>query len=143
MIAVTIPGPPVPAARPRVVNSHAFTPEPYASWKRMAALLIRASTRGQTLPAGPLWLNVDVYHPRPKGRPDYVPADVWKQGRVTPAVTRSDLDNHVKAISDALQDSGLIDNDNRIAHIVASSWFAPAAGKVGVEVSVGGFGEER
>ena len=143
MISIFIPLEPVPAARPRVYRGHAHTPEPYASWKRAAALVVRTATVGQALASGPLWLQVDVYHPRPKTRPAYIPADVWKSGRATPAVTRSDLDNHVKAVSDAVQDSGLLDNDNRIAHLVASSWFAPAAGRVGCELSIGPFTEAR
>ena len=141
-ISLFLPLTPVPAARPRVANGRAYTPEPYASWKDAAALFLRAHTRGITLPDGPLWLSVDVYHPRPTRRPGYVPPDVWKSGRATPAITRSDLDNHLKAVLDALQDSGALSNDNRIAHIVASSWFAADGGKVGAEIAMGGFSED-
>lgn len=142
MISIFLPLTPTPAARPRVVKGRAYTPEPYASWKHAAALYLRTATAGQALPDGPLWLSVELYHPRPNRRPDYIPAAVWREGRATPAITRSDLDNHIKAVSDALQDSGVLDNDNRITHIVATSRLAPKDGKVGVEVAVGGFGEE-
>ena len=143
MISTFLPLTPTPAARPRVVKGRAYTPEPYASWKDAAALYLRTATAGQALPDGPLWLSVALYHPRPKRRPDYIPAAVWREGRATAAITRSDLDNHVKAVSDALQDSGVLDNDNRITRISAASWLVPTDGKVGVAVSVGGFGDER
>lgn len=138
MLTATIPGKPVPAARPRVVNGHAFTPAEYAAWKRGAAFVLRAAGARCPCPPGvPLWAEVTVYHPRPQSKPAHVDAETWRSGMAVASVTRSDLDNHVKAVLDALQDSGWLDNDNRIAHLVASAYYAPARGAVGVDVSVG------
>jgi len=134
MLRATIRGVPVPAARARVVNGHAFTPEGYATWKAGAAFQLRAQL--PELPAGPLAVTVVVFHPRPKSRPAYIPAASWKAGSVYEGITRSDLDNHVKAVLDALQDSGRLDNDNRVVRLTAESWFAGVADPVGVEVGI-------
>lgn len=137
MIRVIIPGKPVPAARPRVVHGHAYTPDGYARWKAYAAAVIRLAARGVTLPDGPLELVLTVTHPRPATRPQHVSPEAWATRMIVPAITRSDLDNHVKAVADALQDSGMLDNDNRIAHIVASSWYAGTSEAQGVRLALG------
>lgn len=137
LLLATIPGEPVPAARPRVVGSHAFTPDRYRRWKAGAALVLRAAGAARPCPPlVPLEVVIAVYHPRPLARPRHVEPALWRMGTATPAITRSDLDNHAKAVLDSLQDSGWLDNDNRVAYLVASSRYTAVGDAPRVVVSV-------
>lgn len=133
----SIPGTPIPFARPRFAGKRGYQDPTYAAWKRGAALILRAALHGgPAFPRQPLALEVHVYHPRPKVRPAHVDRLTWSAGGCCYAITRSDLDNHVKAVCDALQDAGVIADDRWIVHIVATNWYAPTFGAVGVDVSI-------
>lgn len=135
-ILATIPGPAIPFARPRFSAGRGYQDPAYAAWKRCAALILRAAGGGRPLSRQPLALEVTLYRERPKARPEGVDAATWKMGIACLAIGRSDLDNHVKAVADALVDSGVIADDRWIVHIVATSWYAPSFGAVGVDVSI-------
>jgi Holliday junction resolvase RusA-like endonuclease len=135
LLAAFIPGDPVPFARPRFNHGRAFQSPEYAAWKRGAALILRAAMAGRPrIERQPLYLVVEVYHSRPTARPEHVDADEWRLGLAAWAITRSDTDNHVKAVGDALQDGGVIEDDRWIARIEASSQYAPRGGRAGVNV---------
>lgn len=132
-LAVFLPGQPVPCARPRVINGRAYTPADYARWKQGAALVLRSQ---RVVIPGPVWVEITVYHNRPISRPLHVSGDDWRTGGAHYAISRGDLDNYVKGVLDAMQDGGVLANDRQVVHIVASSRYAPAKGKPGIEVAV-------
>jgi len=136
VIQAQILGNPVPFARPRFSGKRAYQAPVYAAWKAGAALQLRAAARGQSFARQPLALEVNVYHPRPATRPAHADRPIWSAGGCCYAITRSDLDNHIKAVCDALQDAGIIADDRWIVHIVAWSWYAPTLGPVGVGVTL-------
>lgn len=89
-VSFTIPGAPVPKARPRVVRGHAFTPKRTRSYERKVRRCARAA--GVRPLAGPVSLALEVW-----------PADHH----------RMDIDNIAKAVSDAL--NGLAyDDDSQV-----------------------------
>ena len=133
----TIPGTPVPFARPRFNGARGYQDPTYDAWKRSAALILRAALHGgPAFVRQPLALEVNVYHPRPKVRPAHVDRLTWSAGVCCYAITRMDLDNCIKAVADALQDGGVIGDDRWIVQLVAWSWYAPTFGAVGVDVSI-------
>ena len=135
-LRATIPGPPVPFARPRFSAGRGYQDPAYAAWKRGAALILRAAGGGRSLARQPLALEVHVFHPRPKARPAHVDRLTWSAGVCCYAITTKDLDNIIKAVADALQDGGVIADDRWLVQIVGTSWYAPIYGAVGVDVSI-------
>lgn len=134
----TIPGRAIPFARPRFSGGRGYQDPAYAAWKRGAALILcrACAAQGGQLARQPLALEVTLYRPRPVKRPEGIDALTWKSGIACLAIGRSDLDNHVKAVCDALVDSGTIADDRWIVHLVAWSWYAPSKGAVGVDVTL-------
>lgn len=109
MIQLTIPGEPVPQARPRLTKTgNAYTPEKSRRYKKYIRLLASAKMVGKTPLEGPLCLSVRVYRSAPKsgGRKWHAEA---KTGLRRP-VTKPDLDNYVKAVQDGL--NGIVWHDD-------------------------------
>ena len=136
-MTATIPGPPVPFARPRFDgrSGRAYQDRDYAAWRRGAALVLRAA-RGPTIADGPVSVRVAAYSPRPARRPDWCDRAAWATGEATPAVTRCDLDNVAKAVLDACTDAGLWSDDRQVASIDARQWYAAVGDPPRVVVSV-------
>jgi crossover junction endodeoxyribonuclease RusA len=76
-----IPGAPVPKGRPRVYRGHAVTPKRTRDYERDVRAIAQARMVGQPVPSGPVSVTVNVFC-----------ADA----------RRRDLDNCVKALTDAL-----------------------------------------
>ena len=96
MTTLIIPGPVVPKERPRVVNGHAYTPSRTRVYEKAVRILAGAQWREPL--AGPVEVEVCVW------MPDY---------------RRRDLDNCVKAITDALNGIAYAD-DSQIVRLVAT-----------------------
>lgn len=75
----TVPGPPIPKARPRVVGRRAYTPEATLQYSRKVALVAR--TEGITATSSPVSLGVWFYMADRR---------------------RADIDNLAKAVMDGL-----------------------------------------
>lgn len=96
MIRFEIPGKPVPKARPRVVNGHAFTPEKTKAYEQLVATQYRAA--GGTLHGNPVAVTIAVWYEMPKSWPKRKKLD--QKG--LPHASKPDLDNVIKSILDGL-----------------------------------------
>ena len=102
----TYPFPPVPASRPRVTQRGTFTPKRYADYKKALTLAlfkefgfwawdippVGSKERSKWLKANRYGLQVDAFLDKDTG----------------------DWDNYGKAVSDALEQAGIIANDKQI-----------------------------
>lgn len=125
---VTIPGEPVPKARPRLGrNGRTYTPAKTLAWERAAAWSIRQSIPESGLNES-LELVVDVYCSRPKAHS--------KRRRLAREIkpTKPDADNYGKAVCDALEKSGVIVNDSRIWSLTVRKWWTGSQDEPRVEV---------
>lgn len=89
-IRFTVPGPPVPKARARVVDGHAFTPRRTAAYERLVAIIASAA-----LGARP-WLPDALY---------------GVEVVVSRSASRGDWDNYAKSVCDAC--NGILWVDDR------------------------------
>ncbi len=90
-LSFTVHGPPVPKARARVVKGRAFTPKRTRDYEsHVTAVAFAAASRCSKWPKDATYALIVV---------------VWR------AANRGDLDNYLKAVSDAL--NGIAWNDDR------------------------------
>ena len=109
MIQFTIPGEPVPQARPRLSKTGiAYTPEKSRRYKEYIRLLASAKMAGKTPLEGPLCLSVRVYRSVPKSRSKKWQTEA-KTGKERP-IQKPDLDNYIKAVQDGL--NGIVWHDD-------------------------------
>jgi len=101
----------VPAARPRVVGGHAYTPARYESWKQEASWRLHTQTSARY--DGPVSVTVVV-------RRDRVEIELDETADTRPKGLRGDLDNYVKGVLDALQDAGIIRDDRQVHELHAT-----------------------
>ena len=101
-VEFTVPGEPVPAARPRVVKIHgktiAYTPEKSAKWKENVAIFAKKAMTGKPKLKGPLSVTIRFDMPIPKS---------WtikkkNQAINQPHTAKPDIDNLAKNALDAL-----------------------------------------
>jgi len=114
-----VPGIPHAKQRPRMTRSgKTFTPPATRAYERSVALHARAVARARQLaPKGtPVRVDILAQYPRPKrlaGAPDgLLPKFVQQHG---------DLDNHVKAVLDGINKSGIWGDDCQVQCIRAES----------------------
>lgn len=113
---ITIPGEPVAKARPRMTkHGHTYTPKRTVDYERMVQTLFHAE-HGSPKLEGALTLELDLYFSIPKStRKKDVPA--MRTGQIRPT-KRPDLDNILKAISDALNGVAYKDDSQIVAAVV-------------------------
>jgi Holliday junction resolvase RusA-like endonuclease len=118
--SVFIEGPPVPKGRPRFGKGQTYTPAKTRVWEHKAALLIKDAHKGPRWD-GPVSLIVRALFPRPLRltRKKDPPGRLWYEGR-------TDVDNVIKAVQDAMEKAGVLENDKQI---VAGSFLALYAAK--------------
>lgn len=116
-LAFVIPGPPVPLARARVVNGHAFTPQRSADYKRHVASCARAA------------ITANHWH---YGESYAVTVRVYRQAR------RGDLDNFVKAVLDGMTMANVWQDDKFVYEIHSTMAVDKDNPRVEVEVIAGG-----
>jgi len=111
---LTIKIEPVPKARARVVNGHAFTPERTRVYEQAVAIAWRA--KHKTLHQGRLKVSLTFAMKIPKSMKK---DDVLKavNGEIVP-LKRPDIDNLIKAVLDALNGVAWVD-DKQITKICA------------------------
>lgn len=88
--SIIIDLPPVPKARPRMSNGHAYTPERTRQYENAVKLIAR--TQIKRVSSGAIRLSIHFYLLRPKSA---------KNANLRP-LKRPDIDNLAKAILDAL-----------------------------------------
>ena len=120
IISFTVPGKPVPKARPRVTMHGTYTPQSTREFEQRVRLAWKLSGAG-TFPGGlPLCVFVDAAFP--------IPASLSRRKREAmdgePHIRRGDLDNVVKAVLDALNGLAYPD-DAAVTLIRASKFWAP------------------
>lgn len=106
LIHYTFPGIPIPAPRPRSGRHGVYNPSHYTVYKRALAEAIRsaypdvvASVPSEREKCRTKWLATNRYH---------LVVTVYRAKRT------GDWDNYAKTVCDALQDAGVIGNDNQI-----------------------------
>ena len=120
---VVIPGQPAAQARPRFANGRAYRAGRSVQWETAAAHLMAYEWKQEHPPGvratGPLVLDVTAVFQRPKRL-------IWKRRPMErePHDRRPDLDNVIKAAADAVQASGIIDDDGAICAIQARKCYA-------------------
>lgn len=125
MLTFEIPGKPARWERMRTNGKRRFkTTEQIAATKAIQAAALEAMSADgvERIESGPVLLTVNAYWRRPKKRPPWVPAELWKSGRVAPRPCTPDHDNVAKLISDALNGIAYRD-DAQITSCLVSKWY--------------------
>lgn len=104
-----VDGNPIPKARARIVNGHAYTPASTQTWESAIA----AAYDGPRF-EGPIGIRLDFYRADRR---------------------RCDLDNLIKACLDGLTNGRAWINDDQIVELVASKWHEPS-NPVGVAILI-------
>lgn len=65
-IEFSVPGRPVPMARPRVVRGHAYTPKRCVDYKRLVAAAARDAMQGRKMMTGAVACLIELYYAIPK-----------------------------------------------------------------------------
>lgn len=100
-VKFTIPGVPVPKARPRVVRGHAFTPKKTKDYEALVKDVYRL-TVGEYLGDSAIVATIDLYFPIPESYSKSKKRRI-EDGEIK-HTKRPDVDNCAKAILDALNE---------------------------------------
>lgn len=108
-----VPWPGMSKPRPRVTTtksgkSHTYNPSEYTQWKRQVAEYLGYQQQVKKI-EGPVSLMV-TFTPNDMMVSLFPKPDIERFGR-------SDLDNLLGGVMDALQDADLIDNDNKVVMV--------------------------
>jgi Holliday junction resolvase RusA-like endonuclease len=125
----TISGNPVPKARPRVVNGHAYTPRETAAYERTVQWCYKAAARGALTISTPCEVAIVFRFPIPASARRKTMPDKIKPG--DPHIHKPDVDNLCKTILDALNGLAFTD-DALVASITARKEY----GEPGTEVTI-------
>ena len=118
----TVFGEPVPKARPRVVNGHAYTPEKTKNHEMAIALVYKSIYHGDKFDTGkPLKVKTDFFRSIPKSarKKD---REAMINGEIRPNV-KPDIDNLAKTVLDALLGVAYVD-DNQVAELECRKFYA-------------------
>lgn len=135
----TIPGQPKAWQRARDAGPDGYVnPASYSRWLRQTSQHIR----GQWKQAGntrrldcPLEVEIAFYLHRPQRRPDGYPRELWDMPPI-PAIGRSDVDNYVAAVFDAVTRAGIWIDDTRVAGLRASKIWIPTSQPEGTTIRI-------
>ena len=125
----TIPGRPVPKARPRVVNGHAYTPRETAAYEAAVRWCYKACAQGTPPLTVPCAVEMVFRFPIPASARRKRLPDRIKPGE--PHTHRPDIDNLSKAVLDALNGLAFTD-DALVVEISARKEY----GEPGAEVTI-------
>lgn len=98
---------PVPFPRPMSNGKRRFNPNRYSLFKEVLGHIAKVAMRGQAPFKGKIKLAVDFYRLKPRD----VASRNW-----------GDLDNHIKAVLDALNGIAFVD-DSQVTRVVAAKHF--------------------
>lgn len=118
-VRFTIPGVPVPKARPRVVRGHAFTPKKTKDYEALVKDVYRL-TVGEYLGDSAIVATIDLYFPIPESY------SKSKKRRIAEGeikhTKRPDVDNCAKAILDALNEIAYKDDSQIVESRIAKHY---------------------
>lgn len=129
MMTFTIPGRPVPKARPRVVRGHAYTPQSTLDYERTVQWCYKACAQGAPPLTVPCAVEMVFRFPIPASARRKTMPDKIKAG--DPYTSRPDADNLAKAIMDAICGLAFTD-DALVVEITARKEY----GEPGAEVTI-------
>jgi Holliday junction resolvase RusA-like endonuclease len=105
-----------PKPRPRVTRHGTHNPREYTEWKGNVAEYIAAATREKF--EGPVKVSMEFYSDEVAVIiQEYTSADSAQMVRAK--YVTADIDNLVGGVMDAMQDSGLIENDKQVVNVSA------------------------
>ena len=120
-LVLHVPGDPVAAPRPRISRNRTYDPK--AAIKKEHAALIKAQLPDDHTPwSTAVSLRVDFRMPIPKSYPKYRREELAK-GR-TYHTKKSDLDNLLKHIKDAMTMAGVWTDDSIVSILIASKIYS-------------------
>lgn len=118
-VKFTIPGIPVPKARPRVVRGHAFTPKKTKDYEALVKDVYNL-TVGEYLGDSAIVATIDLYFPIPESY------SKSKKKRIADGeikhTKRPDVDNCAKAILDALNEVAYRDDSQIVESRIAKHY---------------------
>lgn len=130
-IEFTVPGKPVPMARPRVTAHGTYTPKRCRDYKEAVALAAKVAMRGKEPLEGAVACLIELYFNVPKS---YMEGKrLAAQHNVIKPVGKNtgDTDNHAKAVLDALK--GICwQDDSQVTRLVVEKRFTDTGNKVKV-----------
>lgn len=118
--SLTIPGEPIAKARPRMTKSgHVYTPQRTVDYERWVQTLF-VEEYGSPKLEGAILLQLDLYFGIPKSRSKGT-RERMRQGLERPC-KRPDLDNCLKAVSDALNGIAYRDDSQIVGAVIQKFW---------------------
>ena len=104
-----------------------------SKWKKAVARTVRQST-GPGCFKGPLYIRIRFFLPMPAYK-----RQAYERGRLPHLwkTERQDLDKLVRAVFDAIADTGRIDDDSQFVRLVTEKRFAATPGSEGAHIMVG------
>ena len=129
---IVIPGD-IPAhPRPKVGKFGTYYPKSYKQFQQNAEYLLRSQWRGLPLITNAVELEIFFLCTKPKSKIRKTTA----HHRFPRSRARQDLDNMIKSILDALQDAGIIKNDNLVYSIKSEAWYAGIDEKIEATIKI-------
>lgn len=133
-ISVVIDGLPVGKERHR--DRERRTPARTRDYQSRVAAAVGTAAGGLRLFGGLVETRMTVVWPRPLRRPDVVSAEAWASGRRAFASSMSDLDNVLKATWDGVNQSGVWQDDRRVARSREEQVYAAVGERPHVELVI-------
>ena len=130
-LSIWIHGRPKAQPRPRVTRNGTYTPKTANEWKQSVALSVKAAKPVETF-LGPVAVSLAFHLPRPKRLMRAKDPEGTIEASVKP-----DIDNLVKAVMDAITDTGVIWKDDcQVYQIDASKWYHAKNGDPGCWIRI-------
>lgn len=121
-VRFTVHGDPVPKARPRVVNGHAYTPWKTSIHEKKIGLVYRSEYHEDMFEIGkPLAVEADFYMQIPK-RTSKKKSALMMNDEIRPTV-KPDVDNLLKTVLDALLKIAYAD-DNQVVELLGRKHYS-------------------
>lgn len=130
-IEFTVPGRPIPQARPRVTGNgrHTYTPRRSVEYRQAVALCAKSAMRGKEKFLGAVSCDISLGFAVPKS---YAKGKrmAAEHNIIRPVGKNSgDVDNHAKGIMDALKGICWVD-DSQVVRLSVSKWYGRECAKV-------------
>ena len=116
---ITIPGRPIPKARPRVFKNRTITPKRTKDYEARIASAVRAAWSGKPIPKDTgVVVCIDFHFKRPqrlnRKKDPQLPI---------PKTSRPDIDNLAKSILDGITQAGVWHDDGQVQSLIARKWY--------------------
>ena len=119
-IEFTVPGKPVPMARPRVTMHGTYTPKRCRDYKTSVAIAAKAAMRGKEPLTGAIIVTMCFRFSLPKSW-SKAKRQKWENGKVH-FLSRPDIDNLYKSVTDALIGIAYKDDSQIVAAQIIKSY---------------------